>query len=452
RRRDFEDRARELADRERILEEAVADDRRWTSEWTAACSTSWLGGEGPRAVADVREILSAVGDLGSFIEKKSGLADRVTKMERDQCDFTAEVVRLADELSIPAQQSAPLDLAVAIEHRIREAESARDRRLEKEQAVQAARAKQRELSDAAAIHERRKAELLQFFGVPSLSDIGVALWQLEQRATLRDEADSAAADIINAVGSPTLDEAEKSLEYTDRAALEMEAAELKGRFEDQDQRSRELFTEHSKAADAVNAIGDDDAVARIEERRRTVSLEIEEKAVRYLKLRIGVAAAEQALRIYRDRHRSSMMAQASEAFHTISRGNYRGLATQPDKDADMLVAVSADGGSKIASALSKGTRFQLYLALRVAGYHEFASSHRPVPFLADDIMETFDDFRAEEAFRLLAGMSKVGQVVYFTHHQHLCDIARTVCPSVTIHELPQVTASLHLVENSRQVA
>lgn len=451
-RRDFEDRQRELADRERVLEEAVADDWRWTSEWTAACSTSWLGDQDPQPVAVVREILSAVGDLGSFIEKKNGLADRVTKMERDQGDFTAEVGQLSDELSIAAQQSAPLDLAAAIEHRIREAESARNRRLEKEQAVQVAREKQRELSEAAAIHGRRKAELLQFFGVPSLSDIGVVLRQLEQRATFRDEADSATADIINAVGSPTLGEAEKSLENTDRAALETEAAELKGRFEDQDQRSRELFTEHSKAADAVNAIGDDDAVARIEERRRTVSLEIEEKAVRYLKLRIGVAAAEQALRIYRDRHQSSMMAHASEAFRTISRGAYRGLATQPDKDTEMLVAVSADGGSKVAAALSKGTRFQLYLALRVAGYHEFTSSHRPVPFLADDIMETFDDFRAEEAFRLFAGMAKVGQVVYFTHHQHLCDLARKLCPSVTIHELPQAPASLHLVKISRQVA
>ncbi|NGO51106.1 AAA family ATPase [Allomesorhizobium camelthorni] len=451
-RQDFEDRARELADRERIHKEAAADDQRWTSEWTAACSASWLGVEGPRPVADVREILSAVSDLGSFIEKTSGLADRVTKMERDQAEFAAEAGRLAEELSIPAQESAPLDLAAAIENRIREAVSARSRRLEKEQAVQVAREKQHELSDATAIHGRRKAELLQFFGVPSLSDIGVVLRQLEQRAALRDDADSAAADIINAVGSPTLDEAEKSLENADRAALETEAAELKGRFEDQDQRSRELFTEHSKAADAVSAIGDDDSVARIEERRRTVSVEIEEKAVRYLKLCIGVAAAEQALRIYRDRHRSSMMAQASEAFHTISRGNYRGLATQPDKDTEMLVAVSADGGSKIASALSKGTRFQLYLALRVAGYHEFASSHRPVPFLADDIMETFDDFRAEEAFRLFAGMAKVGQVVYFTHHQHLCDIARKVCPSVTIHELQQPSASLHLVESSQKVA
>jgi uncharacterized protein YhaN len=177
-------------------------------------------------------------------------------------------------------------------------------------------------------------------------------------------------------------------------------------------------------------------VARIEERRRTVLLEIEEKAARYLKLRIGVAAAEQALRIYRDKHRSSMMTRASEAFSTISRGAYSGLTTQPDKGAEMLVAVSAGGRSKVASALSKGTRFQLYLALRVAGYHEFAASHPPVPFLADDIMETFDNFRAEEAFRLLAQMAEVGQVIYFTHHPHLCDIACDVCPGATVHELP----------------
>jgi uncharacterized protein YhaN len=86
-----------------------------------------------------------------------------------------------------------------------------------------------------------------------------------------------------------------------------------------------------------------------------------------------------------------------------------------------------------------GTRFQLYLALRVVGYHEFARAHAPAPFLADDIMETFDDFRAEEALRLLAGMAATGQVVYFTHHRHLCEIARTVAPSVVIHDLQTET-------------
>jgi len=130
-----------------------------------------------------------------------------------------------------------------------------------------------------------------------------------------------------------------------------------------------------------------------------------------------------------------MMARASEAFKTISRGAYKGLATQPDKDSEILVAVGFNNTSKIASELSKGTRFQLYLALRVAGYREFAQSRQPVPFIADDIMETFDDFRAEEAFKLLAEMAEVGQVIYLTHHQHLCDIARGVCPEVRVHEL-----------------
>ena len=50
-------------------------------------------------------------------------------------------------------------------------------------------------------------------------------------------------------------------------------------------------------------------------------------------------------------------------------------------------------------------------------------------------METFDNDRAAEAFRLLAEMGKTGQVIYLTHHEHLCDIARAECPGVTVHIL-----------------
>lgn len=451
-RSDFHGRQGELAERERVLKQVSGEEHNWNFEWSAACSLCWLGDAGPRRVAEVREIIAAVGDLGSLMEKKSGLADRVVKMERDQEDFAVQVRHLANALSLPTQETGVHDLAAAIETCVCEAVTARDRCIERRRAVEAAKEKQRELSEAMSIHEGRKAELLRYFGVGSLSEVGVVLQQLERRASLRDEAEAARADIINAIGSSTIDEAVRALEAADRTALERELAELKARFAGQDQRSRELFTEHSKAVDAVCAIGDDDAVARVEERRRTVLLEIEDKAARYLKLRIGVAAAEQALRIYRDRHRSSMMTRASEAFRTISQGAYKGLTTQPDKDTEILVAVTADGGSKVASALSKGTRFQLYLALRVAGYHEFVALHRPVPFLADDIMETFDDFRAEEAFRLFSEMAQVGQVIYFTHHRHLCDIARKVCPGVTVHDLPRDVLPLHVVESSQKVA
>ncbi len=63
-----------------------------------------------------------------------------------------------------------------------------------------------------------------------------------------------------------------------------------------------------------------------------------------------------------------------------------------------------------------------------------------VPFVADDIMETFDDDRSAEAFQLLSGIAEKGQVIYLTHHAHMRDIARKVCgKGVHVHELPAFT-------------
>lgn len=164
-------------------------------------------------------------------------------------------------------------------------------------------------------------------------------------------------------------------------------------------------------------------------------LEIEERAVRYIELKLGVMSAANALRVYREQHRSGMMVRASDAFALITRGQYAGLATQPVKGGEVLIAMQRDGQSKVADALSKGAQFQLYLALRLAGYYEFARLRPSVPFISDDIMETFDHVRSEEVFKLFGEMACAGQVIYLTHHQHLCEIAKAVILSVAIHEL-----------------
>jgi uncharacterized protein YhaN len=130
-----------------------------------------------------------------------------------------------------------------------------------------------------------------------------------------------------------------------------------------------------------------------------------------------------------------MMERASHTFRAITGGEYAGLSTVLEKDGEFLVANAASGASKLAKDLSKGTRFQLYLALRVAGYHEIAETRETVPFIADDIMETFDDGRALNALRVMGEMARGGQVIYLTHHRHLRDLAREACPDVTVHEL-----------------
>jgi uncharacterized protein YhaN len=369
-----------------------------------------------------------------LIEKRMSLADRIQKMENDQRRLATEVELLANGLDMDITCS-PLDLTGQLTKAVekaRMAETAREAALKR---LQDAKGRKRDIEEVKEIHDRRKAEMIGHFKVDSLKEVGATLRGLETRKGLEDQAATAEQDIVDALGVSSVDVAQQVLDKVDRSIVEAEIKQFEGRFEDQDKRSRELFSEYGKASDRLEAVGGDDAVAKIEARRQTTLLEIEEGAKRCLRLRLGVAAAEHALRIYRDQHRSSMMARASEAFKIISRDAYKGLTTQPDKNSEVLVAVSGNDGSKIASDLSKGTRFQLYLALRVAGYHEFAQSRRPVPFIADDIMETFDDFRAEEAFKLFGDMARVGQVIYLTHHRHLCNIARRVCPEVRIHEL-----------------
>jgi len=78
------------------------------------------------------------------------------------------------------------------------------------------------------------------------------------------------------------------------------------------------------------------------------------------------------------------------------------------------------------TALSDGTRDQLYLALRIASIERHLDVGEPMPFILDDILVHFDDERAKLALELLGELGERTQVLFFTHHARLRDLAREV--------------------------
>ena len=395
-----------------------------------------MGGEGDLPTpGTVRDTLSELTSLNAALGKRAAWADRIGKMERDVDAFVDEASAVAVPLGEPAEGIAPLALADRLAARVGAAVEVAAILKRVGTSLAEAEGRRRDLAERLDRNARRCAEMAGFFAVVDVAEVGSCLARVAERSKLEAEAAAAAAEILTILGLDDLFRAEALLERLDREALAAQRAELKARIGDEDGRCHELYAAATVAADRVEAVGGDARAAVIEAGRRTVLLEIEDGALRYLRLRAGVAALEQALRLYKEGHRGSMLDRASEAFVTMSGGAYSGLRTQPWKDREVLIAIARDGSSKEADQLSKGTRFQLYLSLRAAGYLEYAGIRTPPPFVADDIMETFDDFRAEEALKVFAGMARVGQVVYLTHHRHLLPIARQVCPQVTIHEL-----------------
>lgn len=429
------DLARDLAERERVLREADAGISTWDRDWGAALSRTWFADKAG-SIAAVRAMLDVLVTLPAVLRERDDLSQRIAAMERDQEQFSGEIAALLAESGQSQPSGDPLAAANALVERHATAKRAAQLRADKQAELEKQQTRRRGLEEELAVHTARKNELTAYFDADSLATVETFLNLAKDRERLEERIVALGHQITELLRAASFEEAEQTLAGIDANATERDALELDRRIEDLTEQAKLLYSDMSLAWQKLEAVGGDDAVARIEARRRTIFLEIEDLARRYLTLRTGTLAAEQALHIYREKHRSSMMNRASEAFRLITGGSYSGLTSQPDKDKEILIGVSGDGSSKLADAMSTGTQFQLYLALRLAGYEEFAALRPPVPFVADDIMESFDNPRSEEVFRLLGEMAKVGQVIYLTHHWHLCEIAERVVPGVVIHRLP----------------
>lgn len=423
--------SREVDRRQAALDktrQAAAD---WSDRWAKTCAGTWM------AAADVSAmsaVLDELADLQEEVGKRRDLANRIGKMEDNRDRFAATVADIATALGLEPDLD-PADAWAQISRRLRNAEDterARERAADK---LGKARAALEELQSDAALHRQKVQEIAGFFDQPDWPRAREALARAGQRTELTGQRTTLAGDLCERMQCGDTATALELLDGRDADALRARAQTLTADLDVLDADRREAHAAFKAAQADLDAVGGDDAVARIEARRQTLLVEIEDGARRYLRHRLGLAAVDHALRRYRDTHRSGMLNRASDAFRAMTGGRYSGLDAQPEDGREVLVAVAIDGGSKRAAQLSDGTRGQLYLALRIAGYHEFVHSNGPVPFVADDIMESFDDDRTAEAMRLMAETAQAGQVIYLTHHAHVCDIARAVCPETRLHRL-----------------
>jgi len=125
------------------------------------------------------------------------------------------------------------------------------------------------------------------------------------------------------------------------------------------------------------------------------------------------AAAEQTL-----------LRRIGEVFRAITGGVHTGVAVEDAGAGPTMVALEGDGTTrKQLDQLSEGTCDQLYLALRIAALEDYAAAAPPLPFIVDDVLQTFDDPRTDATLRALLALSEHVQVIALTHHPHVAMLA-----------------------------
>jgi len=371
----------------------------------------------------------ALAELAELHGKARDLERRVERLKAARNAFHKRAAALHDKLG--QRSDSPVDETLR---------RARDRA---EQAEQIARriediGKIRDLAEEERDHQARSAhrsteEIDKIFrdqGIELGNDPFAALQSLLERDRLRAEITQLETDWARAADG--FDAAALAHEESDNDPIRTES--LRETVAEAEAARDEAMGRRGEARQALNAAlgtqgGVDQAQARV-----TLLEELREAARRAAETRIGILAASGALSRLREDRRGPMLETAEHAFARMTGGEWPRLEAQPAGAGERLVGIK-DGYPVAADAMSTGTRGQLYLALRIAGHADFTARYGALPFLTDDILETFDDTRAAAALLLTGEMGRTGQAIMFTHHRHLVDLGRRLIPDLHVVEL-----------------
>ena len=175
-----------------------------------------------------------------------------------------------------------------------------------------------------------------------------------------------------------------------------------------------------------------------EELRQQTLAQIRSDAETYVRFKLASCILHSSIERYRERTRGPVLAIASELFRELTLGSFDGLRVDEDDNyRPVLVGIrpgSLDGIT--VNGMSEGTCDQLYLALRLATLQLETAPRCELPLIIDDILIQFDDARAAAALRILARVGQQRQVIFFTHHEHLLEIAsQQLSSDYTAHKL-----------------
>ena len=136
-------------------------------------------------------------------------------------------------------------------------------------------------------------------------------------------------------------------------------------------------------------------------------------------LRMAAAAAtgllDAAQRRFEATHRPALLAAAERWFVEWTGDEYAALSAPTGRAAEGVRR--ADGDLHTIAMLSRGTREQLYLALRFGLIDHLATIREPMPLVMDEILVDFDATRLPRVRDAIAALAARHQVLFLTFHE-----------------------------------
>ncbi len=382
------------------------------------------------------EHLRKLQELSQRIRSQSS---RLKGIDRDAELFAGQVRDLSERIAPGLAEQAPEVATENLFQRLREARE--DRQASESLSKQIAQETKRLQDAEAAIDDARVAfdSLLRESRCGSIEELPECERRSRERSKLdaglrrvedeirRFSAGLSVPDFVAEAGRHDPDTLEHLI-----AKLDEEISALNAQIKDVNQQigsSRTTLATMDGSGKAAEANG----------RAAMAMAKLQSDVERYAALRLAEEVLRKGIERYRERNQAPVLNRASELFSRLSARSFSGLRIEYNDKGEAFIAAVRSGteATLTVDCMSEGSCDQLYLALRVASLEHWLDAHEPIPLILDDVLLQFDDQRSAAALEVFAELSKRTQVLFFTHHAHLRDLAEARLPADVLycHEL-----------------
>ncbi|MBB6729415.1 AAA family ATPase [Cohnella zeiphila] len=359
------------------------------------------------------------------LRQRGRLAVRAAQLTASSAAFEAAAADLLAAFPPPPEASGDAALAVKLLHvrARRERETAAEaRRLD-------ARLREAEAARNAALAAASRAAQAIAGALDAAGEPDEAAYERRLRVDARRRAlarERREAQLRLAAGrdASALAELTSLLARHDEAALAALLAEAQGELREQEAWRTERLDRRGRLAEQLERLRreaeTDEAAVSLTE----LESELERLADRYAVWSICAELIRRTKAVFEEERQPEVLRRASRYFAAMTEEAYVRMAAPGDSAS--LLAETADRQWVDSAFLSRGTREQMFLALRFA-LAGATSPETALPLLLDDLFVHFDGARLRSAARVLGELSKERQIVLFTCHEHVAD---TIAASV----------------------
>lgn len=249
--------------------------------------------------------------------------------------------------------------------------------------------------------------------------------RIKARLAAEKEKDQLKNKIIEK-GQEKLEILENATKGMNPDQLEADIASLERDLETLADERRDLRTEIEGIITWQATASAGKSVRQSEYEARVLEETLQEEINEFVRLRMAATILEQAQKSYTSKASGPVLERALEILSAMTGGLFVDFDLKKKSSKEQLVVKRIDGQDVEVKYLSDGEKDALAFALRVATLEylikDLEIAERP-PVVFDDALVNLDDEMARIGIGCLTPLSEMTQVLFFTHHLHMLELA-----------------------------